>query len=195
MQNLRKDGCGSGSQFQDAPGARGDGRVGINRLLGIGRLRWSRLRSCAHRLFLGAFLEGLGTPPEAVTLSMERNDSAALAAALAGSAQWSASPDKIEAPSLWYAGSDDNRGFTPQALDTASRLGVETHVISSADHIASFRRTNPCASWTRELSADVRWRLQEHLRRLRSTPVTVYVRPAVASEEIPARIRARSNSR
>lgn len=90
-----------------------------------------------------AFLEGMGSPPESVTLSMDRNDSAALAAAMAGSAEWSASPDKIAAPSLWYVGSDDYlAGLTPEALDTASRLGVETHVIPDADHVACFRRTD-----------------------------------------------------
>ncbi|MFT7600107.1 MAG: pimeloyl-ACP methyl ester carboxylesterase [Acidimicrobiales bacterium] len=89
-----------------------------------------------------AFLEGMGSPAEAVTASMQRNDSAALAAAMAGPAEWSATPDKIRAPSLWYVGSDDNGGFTREAVDTASRLGVETHVMPGADHVAVFRRTD-----------------------------------------------------
>jgi hypothetical protein len=72
---------------------------------------------------------------------MDRNDSATLAAALAGSAEWTPSPDKLGAPRLWYIGSDDNGRLTPDAVDTASRLGVETHAIPGADHVASFRRT------------------------------------------------------
>ena len=89
-----------------------------------------------------AFLEGMGTPAEAMTASIKRNDSAALAATFAGSAEWSPSSDKIGAPSLWYAGSDDNGGFTSEAIETAARLGVETHLMPGADHVATFRRTD-----------------------------------------------------
>ena len=96
-----------------------------------------------------AFLEGMGTPAEAMTDNMERNDSAALAAALAGAADWTASPDKIGGPSLWYVGSEDNGGFSPEAVATASRLGVETHVIPGADHVASFRRTDDVLAFVR----------------------------------------------
>jgi pimeloyl-ACP methyl ester carboxylesterase len=107
------------------------------------RAQW---RAMAERIKtdegMTAFLERIGFTAEAVTQSMERNDSAALVAALAGSAEWSPSPDRIDAPSLWYVGSDDNGGFPPGALDTASRLGVETHVIPGADHVATFQRTN-----------------------------------------------------
>ena len=63
------------------------------------------------------------------------------AAALAGSAEWTPCPDKIGVPTLWYVGSDDNGRLTPDAVDTASRPRVETHVIPGADHVASFRRT------------------------------------------------------
>ena len=91
-----------------------------------------------------AFLEGMGSPAESVIASMKRNDSAALAATLAGSAEWSPSPDEIAAPSLWYAGSEDNGGFTPEAIDAAARLGVETHLMPGADHVATFDAPTTC---------------------------------------------------
>jgi pimeloyl-ACP methyl ester carboxylesterase len=84
---------------------------------------------------------------------MDRNNSAAPAAALAGSAEWTPSPDKLGAPSLWSVGSDYNEGLTPDAVDTASRLGVETHVIPCADHVASFDAPRTYwRSWIRSLT-------------------------------------------
>ena len=62
---------------------------------------------------------------------------------MAGTAEWSPNPDKVTTPTLWYVGADDKQApLTTEARDTAARLGVETHVIPDADHVASFRRTD-----------------------------------------------------
>jgi pimeloyl-ACP methyl ester carboxylesterase len=85
-------------------------------------------------------LRALGAAEADVAESLRRNDSAALAATFAGTAEWDAVPDQIDAPSLWYSGSEETQLLSPEVLELAKRLGVETHVIPGADHAASFRR-------------------------------------------------------
>ena len=46
-------------------------------------------------------------------------------------------------------GSDDEGGFTPEELELARRLRVETHVLPDADHTASFRRASYALSIVR----------------------------------------------
>lgn len=84
------------------------------------------------------FLRNLGADDAWIAESLARNDSAALSAAFAGAAEWTPIADDIGAPSLWYGGSND-APFTPEQLELAARLGVETHLIPNADHVESFR--------------------------------------------------------
>lgn len=88
-----------------------------------------------------AALRSLGTPEEGVVESLAHNDTTALASAVAGTADWEPSAADVQAPSLWYQGSEDNP-FSPEDLQLADRLGVETHWIPGADHVASFRSTD-----------------------------------------------------
>lgn len=104
-----------------------------------------------------AFLRSLGSPEESIVDSLARNDSAALSAAVAGIAEWTPVADDIQAPSLWYEGSNDDP-FTPESLELAARLGVETHLIQDADHVESFR-------WVDDVLAVVRPFLQLHRER------------------------------
>lgn len=85
-----------------------------------------------------AFLRSIGTPEESIVDSLARNDTAALSAAIAGTAEWTPVADDIVAPSLWYEGSNDVP-FTSENLELAARFGVETHLIPNADHVESFR--------------------------------------------------------
>lgn len=88
-----------------------------------------------------AWLRAIGSPEEGIVESLAANDSAALSATVAGMADWSPTAQAISAPSLWYEGGND-APFSPEDLALASRLGVETHVIEGADHVASFRRVD-----------------------------------------------------
>jgi pimeloyl-ACP methyl ester carboxylesterase len=83
-------------------------------------------------------LQSIGTSDEGVAESLERNDSAALSACLAGTAEWFPAADDVAAPSLWYMGSDDDEGFSVADLELADRTGVEVCAIPGADHVASF---------------------------------------------------------
>lgn len=76
---------------------------------------------------------------------------------MAGIAEWTPVADDIQAPSLWYQGSNDDP-FTPESLELAARLGVETHLIPNADHVESFR-------WVDDVLAVVRPFLQLHRER------------------------------
>ncbi|MGI9577356.1 MAG: alpha/beta fold hydrolase [Microthrixaceae bacterium] len=101
-----------------------------------------------------AFLRGLGSVDEVIAESVARNDAEALSAAVAGIAEWTPDAKDVQAPSLWYEGANDDP-FSPEALDLASRLGVETRLIPDADHVQSFR-------WTDEVLAVVRPFLERH---------------------------------
>ena len=94
-------------------------------------------------------LRSIGTPDEGISVSLERNDPAALSAAMAGSAEWRPVANEVHAPSLWYRGSDDDGGFWAEDVELAARLGVETHVLAGADHVMSFRRTDEVLSFVR----------------------------------------------
>lgn len=95
------------------------------------------------------WLQSIGSADETIEESLAHNDSAALAATVAGMADWNPAADDIDAASLWYTGSDDDGGFGADELDVAGRLGVETHSIPGADHVASFRRTADVLSFVR----------------------------------------------
>jgi pimeloyl-ACP methyl ester carboxylesterase len=83
----------------------------------------------------------LGSPPEAIGESLARNDTAALSAAMIGSAERFPAIARIKAPSLWYEGADDHP-FSPEDMQLAARFDVETHLIPGADHVAAFRRAH-----------------------------------------------------
>ena len=87
-------------------------------------------------------LQSIGTSDDGVAESFERNDSAALSACLAGTAEWFPAAEDVGAPSLWYMGGDDAEGFSAKDFELADRTGVEVHVIPGADHVASFRGAN-----------------------------------------------------
>ncbi len=95
------------------------------------------------------WLQSIGSADETIEESIAHNDAAALAATVAGTADWTPAADDIDAPSLWYMGSDDDGGFSADELEVAGRLGVETHSIPGADHVASFRRTADVLSFVR----------------------------------------------
>ena len=86
-----------------------------------------------------ALLRRLGSPEEAIVESLAHNDTAALSAAMVGGADRFPAAANIQAPSLWYEGSDDH-AFLPEDLQLAARFDVETHLIPGADHVATFRR-------------------------------------------------------
>lgn len=92
------------------------------------------------------WLQSMGSAEESIEESLARNDAAALAATVESLADWAPAADDIDAPSLWYVGSDDDGGFSADELEVAGRLGVETHSIAGADHVASFRRTTDVLS-------------------------------------------------
>ncbi|HQY13732.1 MAG: alpha/beta hydrolase [Ilumatobacteraceae bacterium] len=94
-------------------------------------------------------LRSMGTPDEGISLSLLRNDPAALSAAMAGAAEWRPAADDVDAPSLWYMGSDDDGGFWAADIELATRLGVETHLVPGADHVMSFRRADEVLSFVR----------------------------------------------
>ena len=94
-------------------------------------------------------LRSIGTPDDGIALSLERNDPAALSAAFAGAAEWRPEADDIDAPSLWYRGSDDDGGFWVEDVELATRLGVEIRVLPGADHVMSFRRADEVLSFVR----------------------------------------------
>ena len=132
--------CGGGAPLPALEGRR-------ERILG-----WSEaIRSAAQ---MEAFLRSIGSAEEVITESVARNDAEALSAAVAGIAEWTPDAQDVQAPSLWYEGSNDDP-FSPEALELASRLGVETHLIPDADHVQSFR-------WTDEVLAVVRPFLKRH---------------------------------
>jgi pimeloyl-ACP methyl ester carboxylesterase len=85
-------------------------------------------------------LRSIGMSEEEVAESLARNDNAALSASSAGAAEWFPEADDVQAPGLWYLGSHDAGGFSPEGIELAARLGVETHTMPGADHAASFRR-------------------------------------------------------
>jgi len=95
------------------------------------------------------WLESIGSSSGMIEDSLAQNDSAALAATVAGTADWTPDADDIDAPSLWYMGSDDDGGFSARELEIASHLGVETHSIPDADHVASFQRAAEVLSFVR----------------------------------------------
>ena len=101
-----------------------------------------------------AFLRSIGSPEESIVESLARNDPAALSAAVAGIAEWTPSAQEVQAPSLWYQGTNDSP-FTPEVLELAAQLGVETHLIPDADHVQSFR-------WFDEVLQVVRPFLERH---------------------------------
>jgi pimeloyl-ACP methyl ester carboxylesterase len=72
--------------------------------------------------------------------SLARNDAAASSAAMVGGADRHPAVADVQAPSLWYEGVLD-RAFTPEDLQLAVLFGVETHLISGADHVAVFRQS------------------------------------------------------
>ncbi len=115
-------------------------------------LDWAESVKSAEKL--EAALRGMGSPEEAIVESMARNDAAALSAAIAGVAEWAPAAEDVRAPSLWYEGSNDDP-FSPADLELAARLGVETHLIPGADHVASFRQAD-------EVLAIVRPFLEQH---------------------------------
>ena len=84
-------------------------------------------------------LRHLGSSEEAIADSLNRNDLAALSAAMAGGADRYPSIADIEVPSLWYEGSDDHP-FSDEDLQLAATFGVETKLIPGAGHVAAFRR-------------------------------------------------------
>jgi pimeloyl-ACP methyl ester carboxylesterase len=102
-------------------------------------LDWAESINSAQKM--EGFLRGMGSSEEAIVESMARNDEAALSAAVAGTAEWLPLAEDVLAPSLWYQGSND-KPFTPTDLELAARLGVETHLIPDADHVASFRQAD-----------------------------------------------------
>lgn len=83
----------------------------------------------------------LGSPEEAIVDSLAHNDTAALSAAMVGGADRFPAVADIQAPSLWYEGSDDH-AFSPEDLQLAAQFDVETHLIPGADHVAAFRRAS-----------------------------------------------------
>jgi pimeloyl-ACP methyl ester carboxylesterase len=95
------------------------------------------------------WLQSIGSAEETIEESIAHNDPAALAATVAGMADWTPVADDIKAPSLWYLGSEDDGGFSADELKVAGRLGVETHSIPGADHVASFRHTTDVLSFVR----------------------------------------------
>ena len=95
------------------------------------------------------WLESIGSADETIEESLAKNDPAALAATVKGSAEWAPVADDIDAPSLWYKGSDDGGGFSAEELEVAGRLGIETHSMPGADHVASFRRPADALSFVR----------------------------------------------
>jgi pimeloyl-ACP methyl ester carboxylesterase len=98
---------------------------------------------------LRSWLRSIGAGDDPIEETLAHNDPAALAAAVAGTADWVPIADDIKAPSLWYMGSDDDGGFSAEELEVAARLGVETHSIPGADHVASFRRVDEVVSIVR----------------------------------------------
>jgi len=86
-------------------------------------------------------LARLGSPQEEIAESLAHNDTAALAAAMIGGADRFPAIASIQAPSLWYEGSDDHP-FTPEDLQLAARFDVETCLIPDANHAAAFRRAD-----------------------------------------------------
>ena len=88
-----------------------------------------------------ATLRGMGSPEEAIVESLAHNDTAALSATIVGIADWEPSAADVQAPSLWYQGSED-RPFSSEDVELAARLGVEIDLIPGADNVASFRRAD-----------------------------------------------------
>jgi pimeloyl-ACP methyl ester carboxylesterase len=88
---------------------------------------------------LEAALRSLGSSAEGIAENLARNDLAAISAAMAGTADWEPAAADVQAPSLWYQGSEDDP-FTPDDLELAGRLGVQTALVKGADHVASFLR-------------------------------------------------------
>ena len=88
-----------------------------------------------------AAARGGGLADEEVVETLARNDAGALSASMAGTVDWESDAGDVQAPSLWYKGSDDN-AFSPDELELAERLGVETHLIPGADHHGSFLRVD-----------------------------------------------------
>jgi pimeloyl-ACP methyl ester carboxylesterase len=85
-------------------------------------------------------LRGAGANEREIEDAVGRNDLAALRASWIATADDVPSAEQVVAPSLWYRGSADAGGFDADTLDLASRLGVETYLISDADHITAFTR-------------------------------------------------------
>ena len=82
-----------------------------------------------------------GLTDEEVVETLAHNDPAALSASMAGTVDWEPAAVDVQAPSLWYKGSDDNP-LSPDDLQLADRLGVETHLIPGASHHGSFLRAD-----------------------------------------------------
>lgn len=127
--------CGGGAPLPGSPGAR-------ERALELAEL----VKTVDGMTLV---LRSIGTPDDGIALSLERNDPAALSAAFAGAAEWRPEADDIDAPSLWYRGSDDDGGFWVEDVELATRLGVEIRVLPGADHVMSFRRADEVLSFVR----------------------------------------------
>jgi len=117
--------CGGGAPLPARPGRR-------ERVLG-----WADMIKSDEGMT--AWLRAIGSAEEVIVESLAVNDSAALAATIVGIADWAPSANAITAPSLWYVGGDDDP-FSSEDLALATSVGVETHVIDGADHVASYRR-------------------------------------------------------
>jgi pimeloyl-ACP methyl ester carboxylesterase len=88
---------------------------------------------------LEAFIRQVGTPDEMVEEYLAANDAAALSAVMTtDSSDDRPEAADVQAPSLWYQGSED-APFSQPNLDIAARFGVETHLIPGADRVVAFR--------------------------------------------------------
>lgn len=103
-----------------------------------------------------ATLRGMGSPEAAIVESLAHNDTAALLATIVGEADWEPSAVDVQAPSLWYKGSEDPP-FSPEDLELAALLGVETALIPGADHVASFRRADDVLAIVQPFLEKHRW--------------------------------------
>lgn len=100
-------------------------------------------------------LRAIGTPEEGVRESVAGNDLAALSACMRASAECFPSAHDVQAPMLWYLGTDDEGGFASDELELAERLRVETFTVPRANHVMSFR-------WAQEVLRSVRPFLDQH---------------------------------
>lgn len=116
-----------------------------------GRREWLASRAEAVRTSEGmaAFFREMGTPDDVVATYVAANDPAAFSAVMAaGANEERTDAADVQAPSLWYQGTED-APFTRESLEIAARCGVETHLILGADHAAAFNRANEALAFVR----------------------------------------------